>query len=235
MTNLNEIIKRTISGSILLVIMVGAYLHSVTMFSFLLFAMLLVILFFEWPSLMPVKPLWFALITLIYPIAPFLSLIYLNYLYHFESMWLPAYPFLIAWTADTFGYIVGKSIGHHKMCPSISPGKSWEGFFGSFFGVVLINFFLLPKMDIAPFSSYDYIWYFLGTGKSLVALGILSLIQTTIAFLGGLFISKLKRNSNVKDAGYILPGHGGFLDRFDSVLTSVVFIWILVWCKKFLQ
>lgn len=205
-----------------------AYLHSIAMFSFLLIAVLLIILFFEWPALMPTTTGRYILITIIYPAAPFFCLLYLNYRYHYDNIWLPLYPFLIAWAADTFGYLVGKTFGRNKMCPSISPGKSWEGFIGSLAGVMAINLLILPKITIAPFSYYANLWYLLGPTKSWLYFTLFCLCQTTMAFIGGLFLSKLKRMSGVKDAGTILPGHGGFLDRFDSVLTTVVFTWLLI-------
>ncbi len=230
----NELFTRTVSGSILLGCMAGAYLHSVTMFTFFLLGILLVILFFEWPQLMPTTPIRYALISLVYPTFPFLCLIYLNYRYHFDNLWLPLYPFLIAWSADTFGYLVGKTIGRHKMCPSVSPGKTWEGFAGSIAGIMLINLLIMPKMNISIFGYYNHLWYFLGPVQGWLIFILFCTAQTSLAFLGGFFLSKLKRMSNVKDAGTILPGHGGFLDRFDSVLTTVLFVWVLIWCKKFL-
>ncbi len=230
-----EFLMRSISGAVLLGCMAGSYFHSIAMFSFLLIAVLLVILFFEWPALMPTSPIRYFFVSIIYPFFPFACLIYLNYRYHYDSMWLPLYPFLIAWAADTFGYIVGKAIGRNKMCPNISPGKSWEGFIGSMIGIMLINLLILPKITAAPFSYYADFWYILGPTMGWIFFTLFCLCQTTIAFLGGMFISKLKRSSGVKDAGTILPGHGGFLDRFDSVLTTVLFVWIIIWTKKLLR
>jgi len=146
------------------------------------------------------------------------------------------YPFFVAWAADTSGYIVGKTIGRTKMCPTISPGKSWEGFIGSLGGIMIINLLVLPKITVAPFSCYTNLWYLLGPVKGWFFFTLFCLCQTTLAFMGGLFLSKLKRLSGVKDAGTVLPGHGGFLDRFDSVLTTVMFVWVLIiFFKNFLR
>ncbi len=229
-----ETLVRAMSSVVLLSCMAITYLHSIAAFSFFLIAIMLVILFFEWPALMPTTPSRYFFTTVVYPIFPFACLIYLNYRYHYDCIWFPLYPFLIAWTADTFGYLVGKKIGRHKMCPDISPGKSWEGFIGSVIGVMIINLIILPQITIVPFSYYSILWYLLGKTKGLVYFSLFCLSQTTIAFLGGIFLSKLKRLSGVKDAGSMLPGHGGFLDRFDSVLTTVLFVWLFILVQHFL-
>lgn len=223
----NESIKRATSGSILLGCMALSYLHSIPMFAFFLCIILLIILFFEWPALMPLPTGKFFLASLIYPIMPFFLLMHLTYRFYYDSIWLPLYPFVIAWSADTFGYLVGKNWGRHKMCPTLSPGKSWEGFAGSFFGVMIANLLVIPKITAAPFNHFNNLWAIMGTQNGWLLFGALSLLQTTLAFLGGAFISKLKRLSGQKDSGIILPGHGGFLDRFDSVLATVILIWFI--------
>ncbi|MBM3886509.1 hypothetical protein FJ364_01150, partial [Candidatus Dependentiae bacterium] len=120
---------------------------------------------------------------------------------------------------------VGKLIGNHKICPTISPGKSWEGLLGSFIGVVGINFLILPKIE-ASFAAMvsSRIGYMLAFSAAL----------TVVAFLGGLLLSVLKRSKNLKDAGNVLPGHGGFLDRFDSVFSVILIVWLLIFIPIFL-
>lgn len=231
----HEWFMRIISGSFLLGFIAGAYFHSIAMFSFLLLGILLIILFFEWPLLIQAAPFKYCLISFVYPIFPFFSLIYLNYRYHHDNIWLPLYPFLIAWAADTFGYLIGKLIGRNKICPIISPGKTWEGLIGSFCGIMLINLLVLPKITVVPFSYYADLWYLIGLVRGWWYFSIFCACQTVVAFIGGLFLSKLKRLRGVKDAGIILPGHGGFLDRFDSVLTTVLFVWLLIFSKHFLH
>lgn len=98
---------------------------------------------------------------------------------------------------DTGSYIAGKLWGKHKIAPSISPGKTWEGFLGgliSALGVTL--FFFEPTASIMFFT----------------------LVVSTLALLGDLFESFLKRRANLKDSGTLLPGHGGILDRIDAIL-----------------
>jgi len=217
---IHEVFKRALTGLLLIVCLLGAYIHSILLFSLLLCALLVLIIFFEWPYLIGYeKKIRFVFFTLIYPVTPVMSLIYLNYRYHKISLLLPLYPIFIAWTADTFGYLVGKSFGKHKICPSISPGKSWEGLAGSFAGISLVNFFVLKYIRVYPFSHYAH---------NIVFVLLLSLALTIIAFMGGTFISILKRKRGVKDTGSVLPGHGGFLDRFDSVFSVVIAVWLII-------
>lgn len=133
-------------------------------------------------------------------------------------MLMPLYPFFIAWSADTGGYITGKLIGKHKMCPTISPGKTWEGFGGSILAVFTTNLFLAPALKNTQLAL-DGHW---------IKISILSAIMTVIAFLGGFMLSYFKRKQGLKDAGRVLPGHGGFLDRFDSVFFVAPAIWIVI-------
>lgn len=133
-------------------------------------------------------------------------------------MLMPLYPFFIAWSADTGGYLAGKIIGKHKMCPTISPGKTWEGFGGSILAVFAAHVFLAPALKNTPLAL-DGHW---------IEITVLSAIMTTIAFLGGFMLSYFKRKQGLKDAGKVLPGHGGFLDRFDSVFFVAPATWILI-------
>lgn len=193
----------------LLICFGGAYLHSALLFSLLLSAVLIIILFFEWPKLIPLQQILYQLLTLFYPTLPLVLLIILTITTYPIDFYLPLYPFFVAWSADTCGYAIGKLFGKHKMCPSISPGKSWEGFAGSTLGVFVAHLWIVPRTKL--FSSTIF-------ATKTSALMLLSIAMTIIAFLGGFFLSYLKRKNNLKDAGTVLPGHGGLLDRFDSVL-----------------
>ena len=215
----SENFKRFASGIILGFCFFGAYLHSAVLFSFILLAILLIILFFEWPKLTPFKGLKFLIVSLFYPILPIVTLIYLNHTYRSFDILFPLYPFIVSWVADSSAYIVGKLIGKHKICPKISPGKSWEGLFGGFAGIVVFNFLYLPGIKVFPFVAY------LQGFSSIV---LLSFLLTIVAFLGDIFISYLKRKSGLKDTGHLLPGHGGLLDRFDSVLFISILIFLLI-------
>lgn len=121
--------------------------------------------------------------------------------------------FASAGLSDSFAYVVGKSIGRHKLAPVISPNKTVEGFFGAllgaFAGVFLIYIFFL---------SYVPWWHFV----------IISFAVWLLASLGDLFESVLKRSVGVKDSGSIIPGHGGILDRLDALLFTGAFVFVYV-------
>lgn len=105
---------------------------------------------------------------------------------------------------DTAAYVVGRAIGRHKMAPRISPGKSWEGFVGG----------TVAAMAVAFFAMYDQGFL---TNIEALALGAAVALAST---LGDLFESAIKRDLGVKDSGRILAGHGGVLDRVDSLLWA---------------
>ena len=111
---------------------------------------------------------------------------------------------LAVFADDTAAYVVGRAIGRHRMAPTISPGKSWEGFIGG----------TVAAMAVAFFAMYDA--DFLTIPESL-ALGAAVAFAST---LGDLFESAIKRDLGVKDSGKILAGHGGVLDRIDSILWA---------------
>ncbi len=120
--------------------------------------------------------------------------------------------FFLLWTNDTGAYLVGSAIGKHKLWERISPGKTWEGFFG---GVVL-------SMAIGYVISLFY------TELHYIIWMVIALIASVIGTLGDLVKSVFKRSIHVKDSGTILPGHGGILDRFDSFLLATPFVLALL-------
>ena len=122
-----------------------------------------------------------------------------------ENGRLAVFTVLIAVFADdTAAYFVGRTIGRHKMAPTISPGKSWEGFVGG----------TLAAMAVAFFAMYDQ--GFLTDVEAVVLGGAIAISST----LGDLFESAIKRDLGMKDSGRILAGHGGVLDRVDSILWA---------------
>ncbi len=119
--------------------------------------------------------------------------------YHLPLLW---FLFLV-WGSDLGGYIVGRAIGKHKMAPNISPNKTWEGFMGGLSFCLLISLYFI--------LSYHYDWNTL----------IFAPMVHSCVVLGDLYESSLKRRYNLKDSGTLLPGHGGFLDRFDGFILAI--------------
>jgi phosphatidate cytidylyltransferase len=120
--------------------------------------------------------------------------------------------FLLVWVNDTFAYLVGKNFGKQKLFPSISPKKTVEGFLGGLFFACISSYF------IAKYS---------GTFDSTIWL-MLAIIVSVFGTLGDLIESKYKRQANVKDSGVIMPGHGGLLDRLDSIIFAAPFIFLFL-------
>lgn len=126
-----------------------------------------------------------------------------------DGSWLILLLLLIVWAADTGAYFAGKAFGKRKLAPRISPGKTQAGLLGGLASAVLIA---LLAASLMPFESIDPI--------SLV---LLTLVTALVSVGGDLMISMHKRTSGYKDSGSILPGHGGILDRLDSLLAAAPF------------
>ena len=118
--------------------------------------------------------------------------------------------FCVLWSNDVFAYLTGKLLGKHKLFPRISPGKTVEGSLGGLVFTVIGMFVFAHFADWLP---------------HLAAIGI-AFISVVFGTLGDLCESMLKRQAGVKDSGKLIPGHGGILDRFDSVMFSVPFIFV---------
>jgi len=126
---------------------------------------------------------------------------------------------LLTWLNDSLAFLVGRQLGRHPMAPRISPKKTWEGFAGATIGTMAaaaalpafaaaVGGALAPLADLAPASTL-----LLGAGLALVGP------------LGDLSKSLLKRQAGVKDSGHLIPGHGGMLDRTDSLLLGAALVW----------
>ena len=126
------------------------------------------------------------------------------------------FPFIAAWITDTFAYFSGRFFGKHKLSPLISPNKTIEGSIGGILGCIL------------AVIAYKYIAQIIW-GLSLDIIYSIAVIipASIIAQIGDLSFSYLKREFKIKDFGTILPGHGGILDRFDSLLFAAPFVEIL--------
>ena len=127
------------------------------------------------------------------------------------------YLVLITTMTDTFAYFTGRLIGKHKMCPSVSPNKTWEGFVGGLvFGTIISVVFYVCAFDF--------------TG-SVFLLVLVSMLLSVVGQLGDLVFSSIKRHYKIKDYGNIMPGHGGVLDRLDSLLFVIL---VFTYLSKFI-
>ncbi|KNH10194.1 Phosphatidate cytidylyltransferase [Candidatus Burkholderia brachyanthoides] len=120
---------------------------------------------------------------------------------------------LVVWLADIGAYFAGKALGRHKLAPSISPGKTWEGALGGWLAVIMIGALAVPTGFYAP-TVFTALAGHLGWDSAFVALTVL----VVFSVVGDLFESLLKRQAGLKDSSGLLPGHGGMLDRIDALL-----------------
>ncbi len=124
--------------------------------------------------------------------------------------------YIIAFGSDTFAYFSGKMFGKHKLYPEVSPNKTIEGAIGGIIGCTVISLFYFDYLSI---NKYIYIIIF-------------SISASVFSMVGDLVASKIKREYSIKDFGNMLPGHGGILDRFDSVLFVAPVVYYFT--KRFL-
>jgi len=209
-TTVKEFTKRLLTGIVLGVLFWLAFsLLPPAYFSGILLLILISIIAFEWKRLFNMRSPAFWLLMPLYPILPFALLIAMNH--------APAYRellfilFIIVFSHDTGSYFVGKFFGKHKIMPLVSPGKTWEGFAGGYTFACLGLAFMLWERDIH--ESWPFILIF-------------TFFVCALALLGDLFESLLKRRAAIKDSGNFLPGHGGFLDRFDGIMFAVFFFYV---------
>ena len=125
-------------------------------------------------------------------------------------------------TSDTAAFFVGRALGKHHLAPRISPGKTWEGAIAGVFGAIIVSlFFTLPKLFTIPnpvyLQNFSY-WQAI----------LLGLLVSIFGQLGDLVESLLKRNMGVKESGKLIPGHGGILDRIDSVVFAGIVVYYYV-------
>ncbi|MFI3303252.1 MAG: phosphatidate cytidylyltransferase [Rikenellaceae bacterium] len=131
--------------------------------------------------------------------------------------WIMIFYIFLIWSNDSFAYLVGVTCGRHRLYEKISPLKSWEGFFGGVCGSMLM------AVVAAHFTTGDYgVW-----------IG-LSVVLSVMGCVGDLVESMFKRSCAVKDSGGALPGHGGWLDRFDSLIFSAPFalVYLIIVLQK---
>ncbi|MCD8436942.1 phosphatidate cytidylyltransferase [Tenacibaculum dicentrarchi] len=152
---------------------------------------------------------------IVYLILPFYFLIKLPFIKENYHPNIIIYIILLIWTNDSFAFLVGKNFGKHKLFESVSPKKTIEGFMGGMFFAIL-GAFLIEEFGEYPkyFSILNWIF--------------IAIIVTVFGSLGDLVESKFKRQANIKDSGTIMPGHGGLLDRLDSLFFLAPFVYLYI-------
>ena len=136
-----------------------------------------------------------------------------------HGRFLTVWMLLVPWMSDTGAYFTGVACGKHKLCPNISPKKTVEGLIGGLLTSVIICVVLSWAYQhyLAPHLHID-----------LVAIGVITLVGAALSVFGDLLASLIKRQADIKDYGSIMPGHGGIMDRFDSLLLTAPFVCAMI-------
>lgn len=126
-----------------------------------------------------------------------------------DGLWWVMLCLLLIWTTDTGAFFIGSLIGRHHMLPAVSPRKTWEGYFGGIISCLVIGFLL------------HRIFPFFGSLMTVSQILLLSLIVSAVGSVGDFVESMIKRTFKAKDTSNLIPGHGGFFDRLDTVLWVI--------------
>lgn len=205
----------TISGALLLPMSYMVLQYQWSPFWYLLPSAIWII-GFSWSRFMSEGVL--ALFWLAIPLTSFYLLGWVLDTFQFQTLF-PLAVIALVWINDTFAYVVGRLFGKHKLTPRLSPGKTWEGFLG---GIL----FTLAGGWIIFLISGEF---------TLGSWFLFSLLIGSLGLVGDLFESSLKRKKNIKNMGELLPGHGGILDRFDSLLFVAPALLILLILLNLIQ
>ncbi len=152
------------------------------------------------------------ILTTFYLSSAFVFLILIASYHHAYNPKILLGAFILIWVNDSFAYLVGKNFGKQKLFEKISPKKTVEGFLGGLFFSCIASYFIATFTETLNFTN----WL------------ILSIIISVFGTLGDLIESKFKRQAKVKDSGVIMPGHGGLLDRLDSIIFAAPFIYLFL-------
>lgn len=204
---MHEFLLRSLTSFVYSTVIGGTFFFLPPIFfSLLLVVVAVYCMIVEWTRLFDWRQPTFWLLMPFYPFFSFLLLICLNQQPEYRLL-LPIMIALVA-SHDTGAYIIGKLFGRHKLCPHISPKKSWEGFAGGYIATCVSLLLILP-----------------GIRDSWMLCLSLAAVIAVLATAGDLFESMLKRRAGLKDTGSILPGHGGLIDRLDSVFFAILFFY----------
>lgn len=204
-----QLSKRVISGAILipltlLIFVLGGLAFTVTSM------IIAVLMAYEWSHMVGSENRKWQLIGALYIVAPMISLIYLRNTE--QGLTLILYLFFLIWATDIGAYMFGIMVGGPKIAPSISPAKRWSGALGGLTMAILISS-LFVAFNLLPSQSFIY-----------AAMGLSVLGQ-----VGDFLESYFKRLFSIKDSGSLIPGHGGILDRADSIVTTAPVLALLIY------
>lgn len=177
---------------------------------------------FTFKAEMELKDLLATIFSLIYPMAIASLAFALSREFPCGGMFAISFAIFLPVFSDTFAYLVGSTLGKRKLCPSISPKKTVAGAIGGLLGSVLcaVTFFLL--FDLYAVIPVGYVSFSDSVAVRAVVFVVLGIVGGVLAEIGDLAASRIKRTMNIKDFGNIFPGHGGVLDRLDSIMFTLV-------------
>lgn len=177
---------------------------------------------FTFKAEMELKDLLATIFSLIYPMALVSLAFALSREFPCGGTFAISFAIFLPVFSDTFAYLVGSTLGKRKLCPSISPKKTVAGAIGGLLGSVLcaVTFFLL--FDLYAVISVGYVSFSDSVAVRAVVFVVLGIVGGVLAEIGDLAASRIKRTINIKDFGNIFPGHGGVLDRLDSIMFTLV-------------
>ena len=128
------------------------------------------------------------------------------------------YIILIIWFADSGAYFAGRALGKNKLIPKVSPGKTWEGVAGALVATLIIALVSINLLKIPSEQTMIFI--------------IITLVTVIYSIVGDLSESMFKRMANIKDSGTLIPGHGGMLDRIDSLMSALPVFYAGLWVME---
>lgn len=177
---------------------------------------------FTFKAEMELKDLLATIFSLIYPMALVSLAFALSGEFPCGGTFAISFAIFLPVFSDTFAYLVGSTLGKRKLCPSISPKKTVAGAIGGLLGSVLcaVTFFLL--FDLYAVIPVGYVSFSDSVAVRAVVFVVLGIVGGVLAEIGDLAASRIKRTINIKDFGNIFPGHGGVLDRLDSIMFTLV-------------
>lgn len=179
---------------------------------------------FTFKAEMELKDLLATIFSLIYPMALVSLAFALSREFPCGGTFAISFAIFLPVFSDTFAYLVGSTLGKRKLCPSISPKKTVAGAIGGLLGSVLcaVTFFLL--FDLYAVIPVGYVSFSDSVAVRAVVFVVLGIVGGILAEIGDLAASRIKRTINIKDFGNIFPGHGGVLDRLDSIMFTLVML-----------